>query len=246
MIGSSKYTFKELFSTNDMARSLALQNVEDGAVVVAEYQTAGRGRRGASWNAAAGDSVLMTIVVHPKYDASLAWRLGWNACLSVIDTLQIFGVTAKCKWPNDVVARGQKIAGVLIETTLIKNAGYAALVGIGINVRQKEFVAADSYRLPPTSVALELGGNPPVVDDVVKQICQSMDCYYGPNAVNWDTICARYRSSLDCAQQASGVDPETGAAQSGDIVDVRETDGAALIRRNDGAFVYILPEIVPA
>lgn len=137
-----------LGSTNDRARELAIQGVPNGFVVGTDAQTAGRGRKGSTWLSEPGNGLAMSIVVRPSWPLE---RWGWislTAGLAVAETLTEWGLAPKIKWPNDVLIEGRKICGILIETV-----GTAAVIGIGINVNEREFPPD----LNATSLGLETG-----------------------------------------------------------------------------------------
>ncbi len=123
-------------STNRIAVDAARQGVEEGLVVRARSQTAGRGRQGRTWNAAPGDALLVSFVRRPAVPLSEVTRLTLAAGLAVRDVAAEAGVDAWIKWPNDVFVGPKKLAGILCEW-----AGDALVVGIGVNLR--------TDRLPP-------------------------------------------------------------------------------------------------
>ncbi|NJM36722.1 MAG: biotin--[acetyl-CoA-carboxylase] ligase [Akkermansiaceae bacterium] len=103
-------------STNDEVRSLAEMGAAEGLVLLAEKQTAGRGRRGAVWFSPAGESLAFSILLRPPEPKSLWPRLALATGLALaeaFESIQIHNV--KVKWPNDVLIRGKKVAGVLVE-----------------------------------------------------------------------------------------------------------------------------------
>ncbi len=244
MIGEPRFDFDEISSTNDAAAAAAKQGVPDGAVFVAQHQTAGRGRRGARWNAQAGESVLMTVVLSPKGSPATAWRLGWLACLSVISTLRDLGLAAQCKWPNDVVVNGKKIAGVLVETSTKTGDGYFAYVGIGVNILQRDFGDPSNFRITPTSVALELSTPAPTLNAVVDKICRRLDALYFADGSGWEEAAASYRGYIVLGEKQTGIDPVTGESIVGRLADIREEDGAALLQISDNQYRYAFPEII--
>ncbi len=123
-----------LASTNDEARSLAQAGAADGVVVLAEQQTAGRGRRGADWFAAAGESLAFSIIVRPAEPRALWPRLALACGLAVAEAAEAWAPDVGIKWPNDVWLGRRKVAGILVE------AGTDfAVVGIGINVSTRVF-----------------------------------------------------------------------------------------------------------
>lgn len=140
-------------STNDEARALGKAGATDGLVILAERQTAGRGRRGAAWFSPPGESLAFSILIRPEEPKALWPRLALATGLAVAEGIESLGVSAGIKWPNDVWIGGKKVCGILVE------AGQDfVVVGIGINVRASAFppeVAAIA-----TSLHLESTWNP--------------------------------------------------------------------------------------
>jgi BirA family transcriptional regulator, biotin operon repressor / biotin---[acetyl-CoA-carboxylase] ligase len=124
-------------STNDEVRSLAQAGAADGLIVLAEQQTAGRGRRGAAWFSPAGEALAFSILVRPAEPKSLWPRLALAAGLAVAEAVETCGLQAGIKWPNDVWLGKRKVAGILVEA----GADFA-VVGIGLNVNSLEFPPA--------------------------------------------------------------------------------------------------------
>jgi BirA family biotin operon repressor/biotin-[acetyl-CoA-carboxylase] ligase len=117
-------------STNDRARELAAGGAPHGTVVLAEEQTAGRGRQGRSWSAARGRSVTLSIVV--RLGAAALDLLPLSAAVAVCDACEaVAPVRCAVKWPNDVWIDGRKVAGILIEA---RPQERWAVLGIGLNV----------------------------------------------------------------------------------------------------------------
>lgn len=128
---------KTVGSTNDEVYSLAQAGAADGLIVLADQQTAGRGRRGAAWFSPAGESLAFSILVRPQETKALWPRLALAAGLAVAEALESFGPQVGIKWPNDVWIGQKKAAGILVE------AGTDfAVVGIGLNVNTTEFPPA--------------------------------------------------------------------------------------------------------
>lgn len=139
-------------STNDELRMLAESGATDGLVLLAMEQTAGRGRRGAAWFSAPGESLAISILLRPEEPKALWPRLALAAGLSVAETVESFGATAGIKWPNDVWISRRKVAGILVE------AGRDfAIVGIGLNVNSTAF--PEEVAEIATSLRLETGMN---------------------------------------------------------------------------------------
>lgn len=128
----------------DSTNSEALRRLPElpgGTVLAAREQTAGRGQRGNSWFSAPGENLTFTIVLkNLPLGASQAVRLNYLTSVAVADYLESRGVEAAIKWPNDIYVGGRKICGMLIENTLgPRGELLASVVGIGINLNQKDF-----------------------------------------------------------------------------------------------------------
>jgi len=121
-------------STNDVARLWAIEGAADGSVVVADEQSAGRGRRGAVWVCPVCEGLEFSQVLRPSMPRALWPRLALIAGLAVAKTLEKYGIAAEVKWPNDVLIGGKKVAGILVESS-----DDAVIVGVGLNVNVADF-----------------------------------------------------------------------------------------------------------
>lgn len=131
-------------STNDALRELAEKGMPEGLVLVADEQTAGRGRRGAHWLSPKGENLAFSVLLRPREPKALWHRLSLISGLAVAVTLEKFVPLAEIKWPNDVMVSEKKIAGILVEA----GADFV-IVGIGVNINSTEFpdeLAATSLR----------------------------------------------------------------------------------------------------
>jgi BirA family transcriptional regulator, biotin operon repressor / biotin---[acetyl-CoA-carboxylase] ligase len=144
-------------STNDDARAAAHAGAPHGAAFLAEHQHSGRGRRGRSWHAPPGESICLSLVLRPALSPDRLAPLSLVAGLAVarvVDRALDRAGAAAIKWPNDVLVRGGKIAGILIESSLSAAESPLCIVGVGLNVHTRLFPADPSYAQPPTSLAL--------------------------------------------------------------------------------------------
>ena len=149
----------ELDSTSSEARRRAEAGEEAPLWIIAERQTAGRGRRGRSWETLSGN-LAATLLLRPDAPAASVGQLSFAAALAVADTAAHFAPQAAItvKWPNDVLAQGQKLAGILLESGQ-DAAGTWLTVGIGINLA----AAPQGTEFPATAIA-DLGVAPPPPD----------------------------------------------------------------------------------
>ncbi|MEW6667824.1 MAG: biotin--[acetyl-CoA-carboxylase] ligase [Thermodesulfobacteriota bacterium] len=144
-------------STNALARDLALEGSPEGTLVLAEEQTAGRGRRGRIWASPAGQNLLVSILLRPCIDPEQVFMLTMVLALVTVRALtRLTGLTPLIKWPNDLYVRGKKLAGILTEFgTKGKILDYAVL-GMGINVNWHP-PQEEGIRHPATSILAETG-----------------------------------------------------------------------------------------
>ncbi|MGH7390913.1 MAG: biotin--[acetyl-CoA-carboxylase] ligase [Candidatus Rokuibacteriota bacterium] len=173
-----------VLSTQAVAFDLAARGAADRTVVLADHQTAGRGRRGRAWQDAPGASLLVSILVRPALDVrSLPW-LSYVAAIAVAEALQeAAGLAPRLKWPNDVLVDDHKIAGILLETRATTaaprpptpRAGLAApvtVIGIGINLEPASVPPELADRA--TSVR-EAGGRPVERETLLAAVVAALD-----------------------------------------------------------------------
>lgn len=131
---------EETDSTNLWLKRLAKENAPHGTVVMAERQTAGRGRRGNQWETLPGTAIAMSILLRPSFAPAQAPMLTLVMGLSVAEALREEGAETWIKWPNDVVIDGKKICGILTEMSVKdpKTIDYV-VIGTGINVNTEDF-----------------------------------------------------------------------------------------------------------
>jgi len=144
-VGHAVEFHAEIGSTNDRAREALGEPGGEGLAIVADLQTAGRGRRGRTWISPPGVNLLCSVAVRPRIAPELTGLLGIAAALAVRDACDAFVPAAglAIRWPNDVIAAdGRKVAGVLVETALEGGQLAEAVIGMGINVN------ADASALP--------------------------------------------------------------------------------------------------
>ncbi len=154
-LGQPLIELAEATSTNDVLRELAGQGAAEGTAVVAGLQTRGRGRQHRPWHSPPGLGLYLSVLLRPPWPASDSGALALLAGLAVATALQRLGVPGvTLKWPNDVLAGGKKICGVLIEPALRGDHIEHAVIGIGVNVRHGTAAFPPELRATATSCAL--------------------------------------------------------------------------------------------
>lgn len=136
-IGKSIHAFKSVKSTNDLAALMAEGGAPEGTVVTAEEQTRGRGRLGRNWHSPAGTGIYVSIILRPKFKPERAPGLSIVTALALADVLNSYcPEDVQIKWPNDLLIRGRKVAGILTELSAERDRISHVIVGVGINVNQ--------------------------------------------------------------------------------------------------------------
>src|SRR5260370_10810965 len=142
LFGKRIFHFFKTDSTNRVALELGHDGEAEGAVVLAEEQTAGRGRAGRKWHSERAAGIYVTLLLRPRLAPVQAPLLTMMAGLSVHSAVQaVTGLAVDLKWPNDLLIRGKKVGGILTEMHAEPNQVRFVIVGIGLNVNQEKFPA---------------------------------------------------------------------------------------------------------
>jgi BirA family transcriptional regulator, biotin operon repressor / biotin---[acetyl-CoA-carboxylase] ligase len=138
--GQRLHWYPETDSTNNRAKELAMGGASEGTLVVADAQTAGRGRLGRIWDSEAGTSLLFSVVMTPELSPIMAGIVPIAAAVAVARGISTStGLRSECKWPNDLLLRRKKICGILTESVMEGSSLRALIVGVGVNVNQTSF-----------------------------------------------------------------------------------------------------------
>jgi BirA family biotin operon repressor/biotin-[acetyl-CoA-carboxylase] ligase len=152
-LGHHAYAYQNTRSTNDVALRLGANGVPDGTLVIAEYQTAGKGRLGKSWLSPPNCNILASLILLPKIQLYQMPVVTLLASVAVVSSIRFLTkLPAKIKWPNDVLIDGKKVCGILTEAGATRKGEKFLVVGIGINVN----ITKDSFPLALKSTATSL------------------------------------------------------------------------------------------
>jgi BirA family biotin operon repressor/biotin-[acetyl-CoA-carboxylase] ligase len=155
-IGAIIHFFSTCPSTNDLAKRLAREGAEEGSVVVAGEQTAGRGTKGRGWHSPPGQGLYASVILRPRRsDLSLLPLAAGVGCVEAIR--EATGVETALEWPNDIVRDCRKLGGILCETDFLGNAVSHSILGVGLNIGQKKRDFPPELRSSATSLRLALG-----------------------------------------------------------------------------------------
>jgi BirA family biotin operon repressor/biotin-[acetyl-CoA-carboxylase] ligase len=158
--GRTLHVLEEVASTNTTAAALAQESAPHGTVVVAESQTAGRGRLGRHWHSPSGKNLYCSVLLRtmPAREQQSLW-LSWiplTAALAVSRAVQVFtNLKPSVKWPNDILVGNRKLGGILCESSGIGTAHATVIVGIGLNVNIRRDEFPEDLREIATSLAIE-------------------------------------------------------------------------------------------
>ena len=148
-LGKRVYYFDTIDTTQNFAMEIASKKNENGTVVISKKQTGGRGRMKRKWKSPAG-GIWMSIIIHPKFDVSCATLVPIATSLALCIAIEkILKIKPELKWPNDVTLKGKKIAGVLIDTSIVSNEIENMVLGIGINFKIKPHELANAIKKTP-------------------------------------------------------------------------------------------------
>lgn len=150
--------FPSTGSTNDEALAWAEDGAPDGALVVADEQTRGRGRMERRWVTRPGAALAFSLALRPsKAEQRQSGLFSPLGALAVSEALMADGLSAAIKWPNDVLVAGRKVCGILAESVWQDQQLQAVVVGIGVNVSPDSVPPAGELNFPATSLETELG-----------------------------------------------------------------------------------------
>ncbi len=158
LVGRDIRVFQQTTSTNDVIEKLARDGVKEGAVVFAESQTGGRGRMGRKWVSPAGKGLWFSLLLRPELRPQQATQLTVASAVALHQAIhRITGLSAEIKWPNDLLLRGRKVAGILTEMHAELDRISHLILGIGIDVNLGAADFPADLRRTATSLKVELG-----------------------------------------------------------------------------------------
>ncbi|MBI5747551.1 MAG: biotin--[acetyl-CoA-carboxylase] ligase, partial [Nitrospinae bacterium] len=214
-IGSDIFLFDRVESTNDIAKEIAVSGCKEGAVVIADSQSKGKGRLGRRWESPSGVGIYLSIILKPKKVVSqltlVAGVAVAEAIVKIADSLnpksEILNPKLPCvslKWPNDININGKKAGGILTE---VISKGKAVIVGIGINVNtppssppfqggEQKGGFPDELKDKATSIMIETGKR---VDRnlLIAELLNSFECWHEKFIEEGETVMKKWKELSD-------------------------------------------------
>lgn len=222
-------------STNDVARQLAEAGEPEGTLVIADEQTAGRGRMARAWLAPARSSILMSLILRPSLAPAHLARVAIATALGACDAIhRQTDLLPRLKWPNDILVSGHKCGGILSEADIVEGQVQCVIVGLGLNVN---FHAAAVPGIPPdaTTLADQLG-KPVGRVALVRAILEAVEPYYA-RICNGESLRLEWATRLDTLRRP--IHAHTPWGDETGIAEDVDADGALLLRRADNSLVRL-------
>lgn len=236
-IGNQLYHLDSVDSTNNFtAKIINDQICQNGAVILADEQTAGKGQMGNTWESERGSNLLCSIAWRPdNLSVNDQSKLSWLVALILHKLLLRFGINAEIKWPNDIYVQKQKIAGILIENQIEgKNISWV-IVGIGLNVNQQVFQNANA-----TSMKNILG-----TTLKVKTVLSELTDLFNGYLNQWDVLQDTFKSEFEAnlyQKNIKAIYSDKSGKFEGKLMGVQD-DGRIVIRVGEENRIYDLKEV---
>ena len=230
-LGCAILRFDSLPSTNDLARELAEQGAPEGVAVLAREQTRGRGRQGRAWASPLGEGLYLSVILRPPVEPARATLITLAAAVAVAETLAVdYAIAVDIKWPNDVHARGRKICGILIESAIEKSKLSYAVLGVGVNLGQRQF-PADLQEIA-TSLVIE-SERRVTPDEFAASLLARLDGWYRMALQQPATLIAEWQARSSYANGCA-VRIESGDSRIEGITRGLAPSGALIVETADG------------
>ncbi|MCP4685638.1 MAG: biotin--[acetyl-CoA-carboxylase] ligase [bacterium] len=156
-LGRNLFCYQAVKSTNDIAAEMSEQGAVEGTVITAEQQTRGRGRLGRHWHSPTGTGIYLSVLFRPNLRPDNAPGISIATAVALADTLEEYLPNdVRIKWPNDILIRGRKMAGILTELSAEGSRINHVIVGIGININQRAGGFPDEIKTIATSLRREV------------------------------------------------------------------------------------------
>jgi BirA family biotin operon repressor/biotin-[acetyl-CoA-carboxylase] ligase len=245
LLGKEMYLYRQVSSTNNVARLMALSGAPEGTLVISNYQTGGkgRGRMNRQWYCPSGKGLLMSMVLRPAINVQFVPQLTLLCAVVVAETIKkVTGCAAGIKWPNDILIGGKKVCGILAESSFANGSPDFVIIGLGINVNLDRLDLPQDRLETSTSLRLELGQRVLRLN-VLKQLICTWDKHYqgfiqgGPSYLRDHWI----ENNIILGRHVT-INKEKGSV-SGQAVDISE-NGGLMVRFADGSIEEFLAEDV--
>jgi BirA family biotin operon repressor/biotin-[acetyl-CoA-carboxylase] ligase len=234
-VGRKFVYYERIGSTNDIAKQLAQSGEPEGTIVVADDQVAGRGRFGRTWVAPAYSSLLVSLILRPPLQPAQIARVTMAVALGACDGIHSSArLDARIKWPNDILVKGKKCAGVLSEANITGGQIEYAVCGLGVNVN---FSAAGSGIPEEATTLADETGSYVERERLLGAILSAIEQYY-VRIKNGGTLHAEWAARMATLHQA--IRAQTPWGEETGLAEAVDEDGALVLRRADGSAIRLV------
>jgi BirA family biotin operon repressor/biotin-[acetyl-CoA-carboxylase] ligase len=234
-VGQRTLYFPSLTTTMDVARQETLKGAPEGTVIITGEQTAARGRLQRVWLNPQGN-IALSVILHPQKENLHTMIMG--ASLAVSDCIEtITGIRPDIKWPNDILIKGKKVGGILIESNIRENRVIYAIIGIGINVNI-DVADFPEIQSKATSLSYELGRDVSRLS-LVRQLLKEIESYYLESTFG-DNVYEQWQSRLITLGKRVRATSATGEKVLEGIAESVDRDGSLWLRLGDGNLHRVL------
>ncbi|HXM99673.1 MAG TPA: biotin--[acetyl-CoA-carboxylase] ligase [Candidatus Dormibacteraeota bacterium] len=238
LFGKRIHHFFKVDSTNRVALELAHAGEPEGTVVIAEEQTAGRGRAGRAWHSERAAGIYMTLLLRPPLSPVQAPLLTMLAGISAHEAIQSeLKLSVDLKWPNDLVLGGKKLGGILTEMHAEPSAVKFVIVGIGINVNQEKFPG----ELPGIATSLRIAsGRRQSRMEILSRLLREFETDYNRFLQEGPASVIQRFSAISSFASGKSVRVTSGAASFGGTTEGLSPEGLLMVRRENGQIVTVI------
>ncbi len=233
IVGRDIRVFEETTSTNDVIEKLARDRVREGAVVFAESQSKGRGRHGRKWISPPHKGLWFSVLLRPALRPAAATQLTIAAASALFRAIQAqTGLLPQIKWPNDILLRGKKVAGILTELSAELDRVNYVILGIGVNVNTGAGEFPAELRKLVSSLKIETGHRQNRAELAVKILRELDSDYSRITAGKFETLADEWEKH--CSTLGQHVVIRAGDRKVGGRAESLDADGALLLRTQHG------------
>lgn len=239
VIGSTVRVLQNTTSTNDEASRAALEGHPEGLVIFAESQSAGRGRMGRRWSSPTGRGLWFSALLRPSLTPGECTQLTAASAIALVRAIQsATGITPEIKWPNDLLIKGKKIAGILTEMSAELEHVRSVVLGIGIDVNQTASEFPADLRGIATSLKLATGKNVSR-PDLAEAVLRNLDHEYARIlAGNFAAVAEEWASHCSTLGKQATIDMGTRRVRG--RAEALDENGALLLRTEHGRIERII------
>jgi BirA family transcriptional regulator, biotin operon repressor / biotin---[acetyl-CoA-carboxylase] ligase len=234
-LGDVRY-FDSIGSTNTEALAWATSDAKDLSLVIADEQTAGRGRLDRKWFTPKGAALAFSLILRPTaQEKPFLTRIVGLTALAVVDSLQTRGLVAQIKWPNDVLLNGRKVAGILVESVWSGDEVDCLVIGLGANILKSAVPSTELLQFPATSLEESLGPDvqrEEILHDILAGI-MALRPYTGT-----DSFIASWEKVLAFRGEQVQVEEGNGNVITGKLLGL-ESDGGLTLNDEQGSSITV-------